>query len=253
VWGTYQEFATHGGDENTNFFHSTATERYRKNVISQILDPSGRMVSDHGEKSALFFQEFKNRLGFSVDIMLQFDLQALIMPHPNLEHLCLPFSTDEINEVILEMPNDKAPGHDGFNNTFFKKAWHIIRNDIYNLCDEFYHHHADLKCINYSYITLVPKKDNPECVNDYRPIFLVNSAPKLIYNLLANWLQPVILDLVHENQYGFIKGKTIQDCLGWAFEYLHQFHHSKRENVVLKIDFEKAFDHVEHSLILEPS
>jgi hypothetical protein len=98
------------GDENTKFFHSMATERYRKNVISQILDPYGRMVSDNGEKSALFFQEFKNRLGFSVNIMLQFDLQALIMPHPNLEHLCLPFSRDEINRVILEMPNDKAPG-----------------------------------------------------------------------------------------------------------------------------------------------
>jgi hypothetical protein len=35
-----------------------ASERYRKNVISQILDVDGRMVSDHGEKGALFYIEF---------------------------------------------------------------------------------------------------------------------------------------------------------------------------------------------------
>jgi hypothetical protein len=32
----------------------------------------------------------------------------------------------------------------------------------------------------------------------------------------------VALEIVHENQYGFVNGKTIQDCLGWAFEFLHQ-------------------------------
>jgi hypothetical protein len=38
---------TQFGDENTKFFHSMATERFRKNVISQITDDTGRMVSNH--------------------------------------------------------------------------------------------------------------------------------------------------------------------------------------------------------------
>lgn len=145
------------GDENTKFFHSRATERYRNNVIS-LMDDTGRMVSSHGEISALFYQEFKKRLGSSVEISMQFDLQTLIQPRDDLEHLCSAFTTKEIDAIILDLPNDKAPGLDGFNCLFFKKAWPIIRNDMYKLCQDFFHHQADIKSINYSYITLVPKK-----------------------------------------------------------------------------------------------
>lgn len=47
------------GNENTKFFHAMATERYRRNTISQVVDGSGRMVTDHNEKSALFIRNSK--------------------------------------------------------------------------------------------------------------------------------------------------------------------------------------------------
>jgi hypothetical protein len=39
--------------------------------------------------------------------------------------------------------------------------------------------------------------------------------------------------------------------MAWAFQFLHFYHHTKREIVILKLDFEKAFDMVEHSVILD--
>jgi hypothetical protein len=48
-----------------------------------------------------------------------------------------------------------------------------------------------------------------------------------------------------------IKSRIIHVCLAWAFEYLFKCHKSRRPIVILKLNYEKAFDKVERTFILE--
>jgi hypothetical protein len=108
-----------------------------------------------------------------------------------------------------------------------------------------------MRSINTSHIVLVPKIDNPTRVGDYRPISLLNSSIKLLTKVLANRLQQVITQLVHRNQYGFFRNRSIEDWLAWAFEYLYLCKKSKKDMIILKLDFEKTFDKLEHEVILQ--
>jgi hypothetical protein len=42
---------------------------------------------------------------------------------------------------------------------------------------------------------------------------------------------------------------SIQYCLAWSLEFLHLYKHPKKEMVIIKLDFEKAFDKLEHEVI----
>jgi hypothetical protein len=208
------------------------------------------VISNHKQKVGALWLAFKDRLGVSAFSGIIYELSELIQPL-DLPVLDEPFSLDEIIVVLKDMPSDHAPGPDGFNGAFFKKCWPIIKEDVIRLSRDFANGSLNLESINASLITLIPKINNPQTVNDFRPISLRNYSLKFLTKLLANRFQGVILKVVHENQYGFLKGRTIQDCITWSFQFLRLCHKSKMKIVLLKLDFEKAFKKIEHKVILQ--
>ena len=84
-----------------------------------------------------------------------------------------------------------------------------------------------------------------------RKLLTQYSATKLLTKILADRLQAIIIQLLHRNQYGFIKNRTIQECIAQCFEYIHQCHQREKPYHYSETDFAKAFDTIEHSVIIQ--
>ena len=140
--------------------------------------PDGTEVEDHVGKEAIIHNTFKERLGTSGNFQMKFDLPRIIKNIADLDQLTTPFTREEIDQVIREMPPDKAPGPDGFTGLFLKTCWHIIKEDFYKLCEQFHQGGLNMESINEGYITLIPKITSPSTVNDFRPITLLNCCLK---------------------------------------------------------------------------
>jgi hypothetical protein len=147
-----------------------------------------------------------------------FNLSDIVQPNTDIDLSALkaPFTYEETDAIVKNIPTDKSPGPDGFNGAFLKRCWTYIKEEFYKPCFAFHAGNLDIQSINYAFITLIPKKDSPEFVNDYRPISLASLALKFLTKILANRMQKVIIPAIHMNQYGFIKSRTIHDCLAWV-------------------------------------
>ena len=108
---------------------------------------------------------------------------------------------------------------------------------------------VDLTGINSAFITLLPKKDTPLEMRDFRPISLVHSIPKLVSKVLACRLKAWIPLLIHSLQSGFLRGRSIIENFTLAAEMIQYAHKRKMLVIALKLDFHKAFDSVSWSCL----
>uniref|UniRef100_A0A2N9GI95 Reverse transcriptase domain-containing protein n=1 Tax=Fagus sylvatica TaxID=28930 RepID=A0A2N9GI95_FAGSY len=158
------------------------------------------------------------------------------------------FSPGEVVAALKQMAPLKAPGPDGLPPLFFQKYWHFIGDEVTEAVLTCLNSGKILKAINHTYITLIPKIQNPEAVVDFRPISLCNVIYKIISKVLANRLKILLPKIVSESQSAFVPGRLITDNILVAFETLHHMQHQKKGRIgsmALKLDMSKAYDRVE--------
>jgi len=103
---------------------------------------------------------------------------------------------------------------------------------------------------NTTWVTLIPKKGLLE-VYDFRPISLVGSLYKVIAKVLSSRLKKVLAKLVGDTQIAFVEGRQILDGALIANEVVQWLKKRKKSGVLLKLDFQKAYDTVDwDSLVL---
>jgi hypothetical protein len=235
------------GDANTHFSHQYVNGRRRKKTIA-FLDSEQGEIRGQKEITAHIVSYYKSLFGHNEPCTLQlgddFWPANLKVSNSDLNNLINPFSMEEIKEVIMSMKENSTPRPNGFSVSFFKHFWETINEDMFNMFQDFWEGHLDIKRLNFGVITLVPKLVEANTINQHRPICLLNVNYKIFTKVLTNRLVPVAKKIIRKNQTGFIHGRNILEGVVVLHEVLHELHRTKARGLILKIDFEKAYDRV---------
>lgn len=86
-------------------------------------------------------------------------------------------------------------------------------------------------------------------MKDFRPISLITSVYKILAKVLANWVKRVLPSTISNSKGAFVAGRQILDQALGANEAVEDYKFRKMEGVLFKIDFEKAYDHMDWNFL----
>jgi hypothetical protein len=160
------------------------------------------------------------------------------------EKLTTVFTEQEVKEAIFQMKHNKAPGPDGFPAKFYQIFWEIIEGDLMALFKDFYDNRLPLFSLNFEIITLLPKQREATHIKHFRPICLLNVSFNFFTKVTINRLIGITSKLINPSQSAFIQGRNIIEGVVMLHEAIHEIYRKKMNSVILKLDFEKAYDKV---------
>ena len=103
-----------------------------------------------------------------------------------------PFIEKEVFKVLLGFSGDKAPSSNGFSMVFWQFSWEFMKIEVMNFFRDFYESSCFVRNLNSTFLVLIPKKDGPKDLRDFRPISLVRGLYKWLAKVLANRLKGVL-------------------------------------------------------------
>ncbi|MCO5567330.1 hypothetical protein L7F22_021020 [Adiantum nelumboides] len=105
--------------------------------------------------------------------------------------------------------------------------------------------------LNTGVIKMLHKKGPKEVITNWRPLTMLNSAYKIFAKAIALRISPALTKWLSSEQKGFIKGQRIMEAVIAMWEGIEYAEESGQDFVFVKVDFDKAYDRLEWSFIIE--
>ena len=242
------------GDKNTSFFHQRASQRKKKNTIEGLHDENGVWQTDEGRVSTIaeryYADLFKAQSHTNMDRVLE-DVDKVVTDEM-VGSLNQPYSEEDERRALFSMHPSKSPGPDGMFPFFFQKFWHIVGLDVTMTMLSVLHSGKYLRKMNFTHIVLIPKKNDPQNITEFRPISLGNVVSYIVSKVLANRVKSILPNIISDAQSAFIPDRLITDNTTVAYEMLHRMRNRRRGktgHMAIKLDISKLYDRVEWSFL----
>lgn len=116
-------------------FHTMATTRRNRNIISQFNNEDGILVEEQ-EGLCNVAKEYFFDLFLQASINYEAVLEAVqpCVSEGDKQLLTAPFNNNQFRTALFQMHPDKSQGPDGLNATFYRWFWHIFGEEVTRSC-----------------------------------------------------------------------------------------------------------------------
>lgn len=242
------------GERCTRFFFDLEKSRQRAEEIRSIKDDKGNTLTNKEgilKRVFIFYSNLFNKE--QTDVRSRTYLLNHIKKRVSEEDrdMCNnDITNEEIEGALSGMKNGRSPGLDGLPCEFYK-AFRTVLIPVLNII---YHEVWTKGVVSPSMCKgvikiIYKKKGDREKLENFRPISLLNCDYKILAKVLANRLKQVLPTIIQTNQAYAVLGRDISDTVNSVRDKIWYMDKEKREGFIMNIDFEKAFDRVEHDFL----
>ena len=137
----------------------------------------------------------------------------------------------------------KTPGNDGLTAEFYKTFWNLLGQQLTDSLNYSYQQGELSNTQKQAMIKLIEKKDRDRrYIKNWRPISLLNVDVKIASKALALRLEKALPDIIGNDQYAYVKGRTIFDAVRSIEDIMEYTKLREQPGIMTAFDFEKAFD-----------
>ena len=161
-----------------------------------------------------------------------------------------------LEEVMLEINNIniyKFSGMDNISSRILKDIWQIYPDLLLNILNKAILVGTFPDAWKHGTVIPIPKIPNPQLVGDLRPITQLPLPGKIMERLIHNKLYPYLEenDILTPKQNGFRKQHGTPDTIFKLISHIIDNLNNKKVTIAVFIDFKKAFDTLDHSILLQ--
>ena len=155
----------------------------------------------------------------------------------------------EIQGTIIKLKNNKAPGPDKIENSYLKVLGESLKPIFVELFNKIIRSQQIPEQWYTSEIILLFKKGDRDKITNYRPINPSLNINKIFTKIVKNRIYGILDNNQGEEQSGFKRGYSTVDHIFTVNQLIEKTHEYKIEVYLLLLDFNKAFDSIEHSFL----
>ena len=247
------------GEKSNKYFLNLENHKKKKSCVRKLVvandecttDPKRIMTEIHNFYANLYDTDTRDCDDLSTDQFLR-NINIKMLTDEQRGLLDNKITTNEYFEALKSFQKNKTPGNDGLTVEFYLGFWHLIWKCLINALN-FAHEQGQLSnSQKQAMITLLEKKDKDRrFIKNWRPISLINVDVKIASKAIARRLELILPNIIHPNQNGFIKERSIVDGVRTIEDVLEFAKFTDCSGVLLAIEFEKAFDSLNHTFLLK--